>query len=125
MESAKNLQRLVDRIRSGNVPAAELRGLIHHQSPVIRVNALEALAAQAEPHSGVVAELIAAAGDPVNKSRLMGTVSVAHVAVACLLRFATSEAVEAANALLNTWAEPDRTDLIWYLKSEGLQTGCK
>jgi hypothetical protein len=48
----------------------------------------------------------------------MGTISVAHVAVGCLLRVATSKAFEAAKALLRAWPEPDRTDLTWYLESE-------
>jgi hypothetical protein len=121
MTSVQNLQGLVDRVNSGMMPTDEVRGLLHHQSPLVRANALEALVAPAQHDRGLLDELIAAASDPANRVRLMGTISVAHVAVACLLRVGTAEALEAVKTLWSAWPEPDRTDLTWYLESEGLQ----
>ena len=123
MASVKDLQGLVDRVKSGIMPTDEVRGLLHHQSHPVRANALEALVAPAQHDIGLLDELIAAASDPANRVPLMGTISVAHVAVGCLLRVGTAEALEAAKALWSAWPEPDRTDLTWYLKSEGLQVG--
>ena len=120
MASVKDLQGLVERLKSGTMLADEVRGLLHHKSPLVRANAIEALAGLARDDDRLVDELIAAASDPQNNVRLMGTISVAHVAVGCLLRVATAKALEAAKALLSEWPEPDRTDLIWYLGSEGL-----
>jgi hypothetical protein len=121
MASVKGLQGLVDRVKSGAMPTAEVRALLHHQSPLVRANAIEALIRPARHDKGLLEELIAAASDPVNKVPLMGTISVAHVAVGYLLRVGTAEAVEAATVLLKQWPQPDRTDLTWYLKSEGLE----
>jgi hypothetical protein len=50
----------------------------------------------------------------------MGVTSVKHLAVACLLRLHAAKATLAAKALLMRWPEPDRTDLIWFLKTDGL-----
>jgi len=120
MLSVKELQGLVDRIRGGSMPMAEIQGLLQHQSPLVRVNALEALVGAAQHDDGLLKELVAAARNPMNNVRLMGTTSVAHVAMACLFRVGTAAAVEAAKALISAWPELDRSDLIWYLKSESL-----
>jgi hypothetical protein len=121
MASVKDLQGLVDRIKGGTIPTAEVRGLLYHQSPLVRVNALEALVDQARHDEGLLEELIAAASNPMNHVPLMGTISVAHVAVGCLLRVGTAKAIESAKALLGAWPESERTDLTWYLKSQGLE----
>ena len=121
MATAKELQNLVDRVRSGALPTGDVRDLLHHQSPLVRANALEALVAPARYDEAVLDQLIAAASDPVNKAPLMGTTSVAHVAVRCILSVGTDMALEAARALVNAWLEPNRGDLIWYLNSEGLE----
>jgi hypothetical protein len=105
------------------MPSNEVLGLLHHQSPLVRVNAFKALVAPARHNRKVLNELISASSDPVNRVPLMGTISVAHVAVGCLLRVGTAESLEAAKALMSAWPKSDRTDLTWYLKSEGLQTG--
>jgi hypothetical protein len=123
MATVKELQGLVDRVKSGMMRTEEVRDLLHHASPLVRANALEALVAPAKRDQGLVDVLTAAASAPANKVRLMGSISVAHVAVGCLFRVGTAEAREAAQALWSTWPEPDRTDLTWYLESEGLQVG--
>lgn len=123
MATVKELQGLVDRVKSGMMRTEEVRDLLHHASPLIRANALEALVAPAKRDGELVDELAAAASDPANKVHLMGTISVAHLAVGCLLRVGTAEARQTAQALWSTWPERDRTDLTWYLESEGLQVG--
>jgi hypothetical protein len=120
MASFTEIEGIVKRLKSGDLPLAEVLSLLHFRSPIVRANALDALAAQAKSNDNVVGEVVAAATDPANKVPLMGTISVAHVAVACLLRAGSPKADQAAKALLETWPEPDRTDLIWYLESERL-----
>jgi hypothetical protein len=59
--------------------------------------------------------------DPKNiDARLIGTVSVSHIGITCLLATDTAHAREAVRNLFCTWPEPDRSDLLWLLKSEGL-----
>jgi len=120
MASVKDLQTLVNHIRGRTMPIAEVRRLLHHESPLVRVNALEACVDAARHDEDLLDEIRVAVSNPTNKVRMMGTVSVAHIAVGCLLRVGTTEAVEAATALLQDWPEPDRSDLNWYLESEGL-----
>ena len=120
MPTVDPIQSLIDQLRSGHAPLSEIRRLLHHPGAIVRVNAIVALISHAKNDRGSLKELIAAASNAENSVCLMGTISVAHVAVSCLLRVDTEEAVEAAKALLSNWPEPDRTDLTWYLKSEGL-----
>jgi hypothetical protein len=120
MWSVKELESLVNRLKDRMVPPVEVRRLLHHESPVIRVNALEACVQPAQHDEDVLEQVRLAASNPVNNARLMGTVSVAHVALGCLLRIGTTKAVEAAKTLFNNWPEPDKTHLSWYLESEGL-----
>jgi hypothetical protein len=100
-----------------------LMDMLHHPSPVIRANAFEGLVTAARHDRMVLDKIITASSDPMNRSRLMGTISVAQVAVGCLLRVGNSESTEAAQALLRAWPDADRADLVWYLRSEGLQIG--
>jgi hypothetical protein len=105
------------------MPAAEVRSLLHHSSPLVRANALEALVIPAQHDRGVVEEIVSAISDTANRFRLMGSISIAHVGVACLVRVGTTEALDAAKVLWSAWPEPDRTDLTRYLESEGLRIG--
>lgn len=116
----KSAQETVRHLRSGEVSVEDIRRLLHDDSIVVRANALEALVNHARHEEGLLHEIREAATSPENQIRLMGTISVAHVAVACLMRVGGDRAVEAARGLIASWPEPDRTDLLWYLKSEGL-----
>lgn len=116
----KTAQETVQLLRSGEVPVEDIRRLLHDDSIVVRANALEALVNHARHGEGLLDEIREAATSPENQVRLMGTISVAHVAVACLMRVGGDRAVAVARDLIASWPEPDRTDLLWYLKSEGL-----
>jgi hypothetical protein len=120
MTSVKELQTLVDRMRDRTMPIVQVRRMLHHESPLVRVNALEACVDAARHDEDLLEEFTMAVSNPANKVRMMGTVSVAHIAVGCLLRVGTNEAIEAAKALLQGWPEPDRDQLVRYLESEGL-----
>lgn len=113
-------KRLVDVVRLANLPTAELRDLLAHKSSFKLSDALLALARRAQQEENLVDEIADAASDPKNASRLIGTVTVSHIAVASLLQIGTPKAIAAAQRLTNIWPEPDRSDLLWFLKTEGL-----
>jgi hypothetical protein len=53
----------------------------------------------------------------------MGTVSLSHIALACLW-IAGDEATHArVRRIVETWPEPDRTDLCWFLTSQEIDLG--
>ncbi len=111
-------QSLIDRILTGATTFRELRELRQHPNALVRSNAIRALAPSPEV-SEAIEELVAAAEDSANATRLMGTIRVSHLAVESLFRLGTPEAFRVAETLLCEWPEPDRSDLLWYLRSEG------
>jgi hypothetical protein len=115
------IQQVIDKIRGRHFGATDLRRLLAHASPVVRVNAIDALQDCIGTDDSVVADLVAAATEPANAFRLMGTITVAHQAVLSLLQSTHPKAVEAANELIRNWPEPDRQDLLWFLRSEGCE----
>ncbi len=121
METAtQNLQAIVHALVKGDVPLAEIRELTRHPAALVRTNALNALVKHARTENEALHDIVCAAKDSLNGVRLMGTISVAHVAVGCLYQVATPAALKAASDLLAAWPEPDRGDLLWYLRSEQL-----
>lgn len=117
--TARGIQEVITALVQGCVPLTEIQELLHHPAAVVRVNALNALVPQARSDDRLVENMVAAAEDPLNDIRLMGTISVRHHAVACLYRVGNLTASRWAANLLATWPEPDRSDLVWYLRSEG------
>jgi hypothetical protein len=87
---------------------------------LVRTNALEALGARSDEQDELTEELVQAASDPENDAIVMGTIRVSHVAVAALVRRGTARAVAAARRFIQRWLEPDRGDLLWYLRAESL-----
>jgi len=117
--TSESVQESIDRIRTGELPMSNLIKYLSHRSPLVRVNAMEVLALRGEDSEASDA-LREAAADPRNRTRLFGTVTAADVAIACLMRIGTDSAVKAAAGLVSRHQEPHRSDLLWYLRSEGL-----
>jgi hypothetical protein len=114
------VQELIDRLRGSGMLLDEIRPHLHHGAALVRSHAIEAMAGKLQANPEVLPELLEAVVDPANSIRLMGTISVAHVGVASLLRASCDEARQGVKRLLATWPQPDRDDLLWYLESEGL-----
>ena len=114
----ENFQWIVDRLKNEETSIKETQELLHHPSSVVRVNAVDALARRSRDGLELIEDLVTAAKHPKNDTPLMGTITVAHVAVASLFRVGTQKALAAGKQLLDEWPEPDRSDLLWYLKSE-------
>lgn len=115
-----NLSKLIAALRSGTASIEVVREALRHPSIVVRANALESFGRFVRADESLLPELAAAAHDPMNCTRLIGTVTVAHVGIASIIRTGLSSAASAADALINSYPEPERSDLVWYLKSEGL-----
>jgi hypothetical protein len=99
----------------------ELEQLMVNSSILNRVHAIAALSHRSSQEQDLVGKITNAIVDPKNRgARLMGTISVAHMGVASLLRSGNPEGVNAAHQLIEEWQGVDREDLIWYLKSESL-----
>lgn len=114
-----NMQNLIDRIRAGRVTTEELRCLTQHPAALVRVNAIEMLAQKGNGDEQLLDDLRIAAVAAVNQVCLMGTVRVGHVAIGSLLRIGSARALTIANDLIESRTEPERTDLLSYLHSEG------
>lgn len=114
------LGHLLERLHDPQIPLEALLTHLNHDAALIRANVLFAHSARPATDVAITA-LTHAAWTQENTVRLMGTISVAHVAVAALLRLGTEDARTAAQRLLELWPEPDREDLMWYLKTENLE----
>lgn len=115
------LQETINRINSGQMSVAELRLSLSHASPLVRANAINALVARLHEDESLVDEIVAFAENPKHSFRLMGTTSVAHLAVLALLRSVSTAVRLAGEKLVRTWPESDRKDLVWFLESEGIR----
>ena len=113
-----SLQATIDRVRFGHASGAELLALLRsHPSPLVRANVAMRLPEAADlPPDAVAAALEDAARDPAHGFRLMGTITVGHLAVAALFRVCGTRAAE----VVRRWPEPDRADLLWHLRAEGI-----
>lgn len=112
---------LIRYIRSPKVSDQELINYIRHRSILIRANALLALAERARIRKELAEVISESARDPTNVAAvLMGTVTVAHVAIGCLLRLGTPTSITEAEHIIYSYVGAAREDLIWYLRSEGL-----
>src|SRR5207253_2446420 len=81
------LQDVVDRIRSPDCPADEILAGLQHSSPLIRANAIDRLGRRSPvPPMQAASALESAARDPASSLRLMGTGTLAFVAIAALIR---------------------------------------
>ena len=116
-------QSIVDRLKQPDVSQDEVQKYLQHDAALVRVNAIEAAARLAKENERLIAIIANAAQQPQNAVRLLGTATVGHVAVGCLLHIGSPRATEVAMQLVDGWPENERGDLIWYLKSEGLLSG--
>ena len=96
-----------------------LEGL-SHPAGLVRVNAIEAAVKLAKDHDDLIDVLAQEATRQENEVRLLGTTTIGHVAVRCLMQIGSERAKEVARHLVNEWPAEDRADLQWYLASEGV-----
>ncbi len=104
------------------VPTEKLLIKLDDVSRIVRARALATLARRSKQDETLINYILEAITDSVNMdSRLIGsTISVSHVGFAGLWEFGTPIAKKSLKNLLQGWAEPDRTDLLWFLKSQAI-----
>jgi hypothetical protein len=101
--------------------STELMSYISKGGLLQRTRALAALARRTNIQPEVLPEVIKCINDPKQQmTRVMGTISPAHVAVAALWTAHTSDALQAIQRLLATWPEPDRSDLLRFLTDQSI-----
>lgn len=115
----KGLQNTINRLQSGSMHVDEIRPYLHDESAIVRSQAIAAMTSRIENDSDLLREVVDAIVDPENSTRLMGTVSVAHIGLKHLLE-ASESTRKAALELLETWPASERENLFWFLKSEGI-----
>ena len=116
-----SVQAAIDRVRSPDCPAEELLATLRTGAPIVVANVLDQMGnTNVVPRAAAIEALEAAARDPRFAFRLMGTITLAHLAVKALMQLG-GEARDRAQALMHTWPEPDRSDLLWFLRSEGIE----
>jgi hypothetical protein len=102
-------------------PTERLRELLAKGTKPERARAMGALARRAGHDRAVWDECLAAIENPIHRGlRLMGSISIAHIGVACSWSVAPQELRERLRALIDRWPEPDRGDLLWFLRSQDL-----
>jgi hypothetical protein len=96
--------------------------LLNSDSRVNRVRALSTLARRSSQDGIITASVLKGITEPKNReARLLGsTISVSHVGFAVLWEFGPPDVRECLQKLLKNWPEPDRTDLLWFLKSQSI-----
>ncbi len=103
------------------LPDDRLRELLRSGTKSERARAMGALARRAASNPSLRAEVLAALTDPDHRAmRIMGTISIAHIGVACLYRASDDDVRRQVQQLITAWPEPDRTDLLWFLRSQSL-----
>ena len=120
MNHLSQLHTKIGRIWSDEVSPQTLCQQLSARSVLARVNAAQALAARSDTDADTVAALRTAAADRRNQTVLLGTVTAADVMIASLLRLGHDDVTETARRLIDAQPEPHRSDLLWYLRSEGL-----
>lgn len=99
----------------------ELMELLDSPSVIYRAHAVETLARRPGDDEAIGKRLLEVATKAKNRNdRLIGTVSIAHIAIASLLETGSHTMKENIKKLLDDWPEPDRSDLIWYLTNKNL-----
>jgi hypothetical protein len=86
-----------------------------------RARAMAALARKASLDDGLVDQVLEEIESASNRStRVMGTVSLSHIGFGCLWERGNVVVQAKLEQQFAVWPEPDRSDLSWFLKSQGL-----
>lgn len=118
MSSVKGIQGRISTLKGGGLAVSEILRFVDDPAALVRVNALFALVPFGKSEPSIVAAIEHSALNPYNAIRLMGTTTVAHIAVGCLLQIDTPESIQSARRVCLRWNDSERSDLFWYLKGE-------
>ncbi len=115
------IQAQIDRLQAPDATLSEVRTALRHAGDFVRANAIDVIGRfAAEAPEIIVSELTAAADHPNNQWRLMGAVTLAHLAIRTLLMIGTPAALAAADRWRAARTPQEREELAWWLRSEGI-----
>lgn len=97
----------------------ELRRLLKSGNRSERARAMGAIARRAATNESLADEVVSLVQSPEARAqRFMGSVSLAHIGVACLAASGGEPIRAQLVPVVNEWPEPDKTDLLWFLRSQ-------
>jgi hypothetical protein len=118
IDNSENLDAQFEQMSTQN-----LIRLLESPSTLYQANAIEELAKRLAEDLTLTEKLFQVIIEPKNqKNRVVGTVSVAHIAIGNLLEYGDIQTEKRIQVLLQDWPEPDRTDLQWYLEGKGIMS---
>jgi hypothetical protein len=99
----------------------ELVGIIERTEKGNIARAIGALARRSSFDSLLEERVITLLQHPnVRGDRFMGTISMAHIGVLAMIAGKGGVIPRSVFALYTVWPEPDRSDLLWFLRSQGV-----
>lgn len=117
----KSVQALVEQIRSGDIPDAELIALLHDTRLIVRANALIALSKKRLKDDTFVVESVkAAAMSAESEQKVLGSLTQKMLAAIVLKKLGSSRAHDAFNQVVKGWTETELSDLKWHLSNNPL-----
>ena len=91
------------------------------QNAIERARALAARCRRVPHEPSVVETILSAITATQNRhGYIMGRIAVSHIGFACLWWFGAGTGQAQLLQLLDAWPEPDRSDLLWFLRSEDI-----
>lgn len=118
------LQKIIDDLNNGQYSTAEMRCFLKSPAAVIRAKVLSVLPdhvkhmADDKGRNDLINDIAATARDPINQISLFGFITVAFMAIGCLLQVGTPGARVIANQLIDALSDVEREDLERYLRNE-------
>lgn len=119
-EALARLQLIIDRKKGGKCTKEELFTFLENNNVPLRANALLALVPLGRNDPEIIRRVAQAATDPTSDDVIMGGVTIAFIAIECLIRIGTPEALTLARSLIESYAGFKRETLEYCLKSENL-----
>lgn len=105
-----------------NLSTERLKNFCEISSLVDKTRACAALARRAHKQPDLIPYLLMLIrSSAYRQTRVMGTISIAHVVFACLWYGSTTTLQHFLREILYSWPEPDRSDLVWFLQSQDLE----
>ena len=98
--------------------------MLNHPSVIARACAITELGQRLENkfNAKLFDLIVQSVKDKQNQTQYVkGLISVAHIGMSVLCKLNYPEIKIVINQLLQFWDETDRNDLLWFLKSEGIE----
>lgn len=98
---------------------AQLVDIVEHGYTPNRARAISALGRKGSKDPSVQEKVLELVSSPVLRgARFMGTISLAHIGVLSIIAGHGGMIPSVVATLYTDWPEPDRSDLVWFLRSQ-------